>query len=387
MAESDSEIIRLRQIRWKSPLSRKIEEFSKLISDNEVFDKYFGESYTNELATKSKAITQLVLKLGLIYSILMLSLYASQNINGSEFEIFGYGFKNLGNYKELLLLLAAVISPISAVCSAYQKYLNALVSECLKKLSPDAKTRKYYSLKFLDEYFEWLPSRPTETSISWHSFTLLLMISLLIILTLLFFTLLAGSFFIQINVIYDIAINPSSSKYVNIFVLSVSISAILLSWLIAIVQLPMPEVDISNSLRLEEIKETDPIKYQAIMGRMVGESIKREAASILIISSLIYMSVFTFLSIFFFSEILNNLTVFLSKAMPGVFFVLFFLSEIIKFVRKQILNWFFKKYPDESLYRLKVFGNVTKILILIRVIFPLVLSLSYAFYSLGSVLP
>ncbi|WP_339021829.1 hypothetical protein [Aeromonas salmonicida] len=387
MVESDSEIIRLRQIRWKSPLSRKIEEFSELISDNEVFDRCFGEGYTNELATKSKAITHLVLKLGLIYSILMLSLYASQNINGSEFEIFGYGFKNLGNYKELLLLLAAVISPISAICSAYQKYLNALVSECLKKLSPDAKTRKYYSLKFVDEYFEWLPSRPTEKSISWHGFTIFLMVFLVVTLMLLFFTILVGSFFIQINVIYDIAINPSSSKSVNIFVLSVSISAILLSWLITIVQLPMPEVDVSNSLRLEEIREVDPVKYQTIMGRMADESIRREATSIFITSSMVYISIFTSLSIFFFPETLNNITVFLSKAMPGVFFVLFLSSETIKFVRKKILHWFFKKYPDESLYRLKVFGNVTKILVLIRVIFPLVFSLSYALYSLGSFLP
>lgn len=381
--ENDNEIIKLRQIKWRSPLSRKVEEFSVVISDDNVFEKCFGESYTNDLAIKSKAITQSVIKLGIIYAILMLSLYASQNVDDSEFEILGYGFKNIGNYKELLLLLAAVISPISAIYSAYQKYINALIGECLKKLSPDARARKYYSLKFVDEYFAWLPSRPAEATLSWHGFTSLIMASLLIMLVLLFFTLLAGSFFIQINVIYDIAINPSSSRYINIFVLSVSISSILLSWLITIIQFPMPEIDISNYLKLDKIKEEEPVRYRSIMRQMADESARKEVLSTLVYSSLIYMIAFAIVSIFFFPGVLEDLQSFLSKAMAGAFFVLLVSNEVIKFIRKCMLNWFFKNYPEGTVRRLEVFIKVTKIIFLSKILCPLVLALGFSFHILG----
>ncbi|WP_022957845.1 hypothetical protein [Spongiibacter tropicus] len=384
MPESEKEITKLRQIKWKSPLSRKIEEFTDLISDDEIFEQYFGESYINDLATKSKAITGIVIKLGIVYTALMVSLYASQNIAESEFEILGYGFKNLEKYKEFLLLLASIISPISAVYSAYQKYIKALIGECIKKVSPNEKARKYYSLKYIDEYFDWLPSHPKEPTLSWHGVTGFLMASLGVILILLFFTLIAGSFFIQINVIYDIAANPSSAKYINIFVLVVSISAILLSWLIALVQLPMPEIDISNYLKLDEIKENDPEKYQAIMRRMAKESSRKEAVSILVTSSVIYIATYTMLSVFWFSESLDDMASFLVKAIPGVFWVLFFSNEIMGFMRARILNWFFAKYPEESANRLNVFGKVTKVLVINRILIPLILTAFYGFYALGS---
>lgn len=377
---NETEITKFRQIRWKSPISRKIEDFSKLISDENVFNQYFGENYINELTVKSKTIAQLVFRLGLIYSLLMVSLYVAQNLNNSEFEFFGYGFKNLSEYKELLLLLAAITSPISAVYSAYQNYLNALINECIKKLSPDVLIRKYYSLRFVDLYFEWLPNRPMEKHVYWHGFTLFLLTSFVVVLMLLFFSLLAGSFFIQINVIYDIAVNPSSSKYFNAFVLLVSISAILFSWLVIIIQLPMPEVDNNNLFKLEEIKKDDPEKYQVLMGKMVDESSKKEAISTMVSSLLIYIVTFTSVCIFCFPESLSNLTSFLSKAMPGVFIVLFPSKVITAFVRKKILSAFFKRYPSESPRRLVVFGYVTKIIILNRLITPFILSLIYSFY-------
>lgn len=383
---NDGEILKVRQVRWKSPLSRKIEDFSKLISADEVFHQYFGEKYINELTVRSKDITQLIFKLGLIYTLLMFSLYAAQNINDSEFEFFGYGFKNLSNYKEVLLLLAAITSPISAIYSAYQNYLNALVNECIKKLYPDAATRKYYSIQFVDGYFEWLPNHPREKNVYWHSFTLFLMISFVIILMLLFFTLLAGSFFIQLAVIYDIAVNPSSSKYFNMFVLLVSISSILLSWLIIIIQLPMPEVDNNNLFKLEEIKKSDPEKYQVIMERMADESSRKDAISIMVLSSLIYIITFTSISVICFSESLDNLTLFLSKALPGVFIVLFLSRIVIRFFRRKILNAFFEKHPNETPHRLQDFITVTKVLNLNRFIIPLIFSFIYSFYALNKML-
>jgi hypothetical protein len=110
----NDEIKKLRQLKWKTHLSNQVEEFSEVICDDKVFDKYFGESYIEKLASKSREITKTVLKLGVVYTVLMLSLFAFHKTPESEFEIFGYGFKNIGAYKELLLFLAVSISPITA---------------------------------------------------------------------------------------------------------------------------------------------------------------------------------------------------------------------------------------------------------------------------------
>src|SRR4030065_309949 len=165
---NSEEIKKLREVRWKTHLSKRVQEFSEVISDDGVFEKYFGESYVDKLTSRAREITKLVFKLGVIYTALMLSLFASHNIGQSEFEVFGYGFKNLGTYKELLLLLAVSISPITAVLMGYQKYINALVTECLKKLAPDANVRKFYSYTFIDDYFDGLTSRNLGASTYWH---------------------------------------------------------------------------------------------------------------------------------------------------------------------------------------------------------------------------
>lgn len=36
-------LTKLRQIKWRTNLSRRIDDFSKVISDDSVFEKYFGE--------------------------------------------------------------------------------------------------------------------------------------------------------------------------------------------------------------------------------------------------------------------------------------------------------------------------------------------------------
>lgn len=162
--DDQDDLIKLRQIKWKTNLSRQINEFSEIIKDDEVFEKYFGEKYVEKLTNKSKAITRTIIKLGVVYSALMLSLFASQKLNQSEFEFFGYGFKNLAYYKEFLLFLAAAISPVSAILSAYQKYLTALIKECLNKIVPNAKIRQFYSHLYLDEYFDGLMGKNSGAS-------------------------------------------------------------------------------------------------------------------------------------------------------------------------------------------------------------------------------
>lgn len=115
VATDNDEFDKLRQVRWRTHLSNQLDEFCEVINNDVVFKKYFGESYVEKLTSKSKDITKSVIKLGVIYAALMLSLFASHNINQSGFEIFGYGFNNLGAHKELLLFWAVSISPITSV--------------------------------------------------------------------------------------------------------------------------------------------------------------------------------------------------------------------------------------------------------------------------------
>lgn len=220
------ENLQLKKIKWKSNISRLQEEFSEIIEDDDIFEKYFGEEYLEKLVNKSKSIMQTVIKLGLVYTVLMLSLFATQYSSTSDFEIFGYGFRNLSQYKELFLFLATIVSPISAVLLAYRNYIDALIKECLYKLSPDVKMRKFYSQKFISDYLDPLIDIKAREYSYPHFFPKALLTVFIVVFFFLFLTLLAGSFFVQISVIYDVIVNPALSKYINLFVISFAIASI-----------------------------------------------------------------------------------------------------------------------------------------------------------------
>lgn len=374
----DNDIMKLRQIIWRTTLSKKVEEFATILNDNDIFKKYFDEKYVEKLTDKSKIITRTVIKLGIIYAILMLSLFASQNIGDSEFELFGYGFKNLSNYKEFLLLLASIISPISAVLVAYKKYIDSLVKECLKKFIPDENIRKFYSHTVIDEYFESLSYKESNGSRYPHGFQVFIMVIFALIAILLFLSFIVGSFFIQINVIFDIIENPSTSYYINFFIVSISITSILFSWLVSIMQLPMPEVDISNYAKLSEIEANDPEKYQDIMRRMAKDSAKKNEVSTLILSVIVYMVTFTAVSIFFSPDSMANLSAFLGKAMTGFFITIFLSTGVIKFVSQTLWAWFFKKYKNKD-QQLRLFGRFTNFLLSIKILLPFFIAIIYSY--------
>ncbi len=382
--DDQDDLIKLRQIRWKTNLSRQINEFSEMIKDDATFEKYFGEKYVEKLTNKSKAITRTNMKLGFVYFALMLSLFASQNQNQSEFVVFGYGFKNLVYYKEFLLFLAAVISPASAILSAYQKYLTALTKECLNKIAPNEKIRQFYSHLYLDEYFDGLIGKNSEATTRRHGFAVLLMVFFGITMFFLLLTLLAGSFFIQISVIYDVATKPASAHYLNLFVVIFAIASILLSWLVTLMQFPMLEVDLSNYSKLFELEKKDPGKYQDTMQKLSRENSKKDALSTIMLSVIVYVAVFAGIAIYWFSGSLNNISHFLGKAMPGAFFVMFFSKELVSFLRKRCMAWFFQKYPDKSEHRLLIFNRLGRILFLTKIVIPLCLTAGYAIYSLST---
>lgn len=150
MSEYD-DITSLRPIHWRTTLSKKVDAFRDVIQDDVVFDKYFGERYIKNLTRKSRSFAGWILKLSIIYTLLTLSLFASQVVGNKDVQFLWYGFKNISNYKELLLLVASLLSPTVAILQAYKRYLDALVVECIKKLSPDDAVREFYSYMYIDE--------------------------------------------------------------------------------------------------------------------------------------------------------------------------------------------------------------------------------------------
>lgn len=377
---NDIDLDDIKKIKWKTNLSRKIEQFREVISDDEVFEKYFGEEYVNRLSEKSQAINSLIIKLGVVYTILMLSLYSSQHLSNNEFEVFGYGFKNLSSYKEILLLLAALISPVSAIYGAYQKYINALVNECLSKMAPDDKVKAFYKHIWFNEYFD---SLVIDRYPGWHGISKFLVGLFVLILIFLLMTLVLASFFIQVNVIYDVAKNPALSEYVNIFVVAISISSIIFTWLVSIMQLPMPETNYGMCAKIISLEKTNPEKYKEIMRKMSHDDSKRDARNIIVLSSLSYLVCYTAVSVLWFSSSMDEMSVFLSHALPGAFITMFISNEVIGIVRKLGLNWFFRKYSEESPIRLTVFGRMRFVFSLLKILIPSLITIGYAFYSLS----
>lgn len=377
---NNTDVIQLEQIRWRTILSKRVDEFIETISDDEVFKQYFGEKYIEKLTEKSKNITRIMIKLSVLYAILMLSLFASQNIDDTGFELFGYGFKNISHYKEILLLLASLISPFNISLGAYQKYINSLIKESLKKLSPNENIRKFYSQKFIDDYFGGLVYERTNDSTSLHGLTVFMLALFIFLLFFLLIALLVGSFFIQVSVIMDIINQPSSPYYINIFVVTIAITSIFYSLVITILQLPMPEV-VNNYSKLSKMKTTDPDKYISIMKKLADENDKNDKRSTLIISSIIYISSFTVISIYFVPSSFNDFSLFLTKAMVGFFYTIVLSILTIKVISNRIWAWFFRKYKDKQ--NLTVFNRLNKLRLLLKIFLPLIITIAYSYNILA----
>lgn len=368
----------LTRITWRTAISNRVDRFAELIENQEVFQKYFGEKFAEQLSTKIDRLSRNLLLLAAVYAILMISLYLSQDSKNTEFEIFGYGFKNLANYKEYLLLLAAGLTPISSTLSAYQRYLTAIRKECLKKLAPNPEVREFYSYVYLDNHFAPLIKESNAATSREHGFALILLAIFGITLVLLFLTLLAASFLLQVNVIYDVATNPATSKYVNVFVVAFSLTAISLSWMIGILQLPLPEVDLSNLEKLSALKESDKAKYEEVMKRIAAESARKERAWSAVLSLVFFVISYSAVSILWYPATLDDLEAFMARALPGAFLTTVLVSGVTSGIKNSLYRWYFRRYPSGAADRMRVFARLGKIVTTSRVVVPILVSVAYA---------
>jgi len=379
--------MKLRQILWRTVLSRKVDEFKVIIEDDEIFNSYFGEQYVEKITAKSNKLLSLTVKLGFIYTLLILSLFASQNVENTEFELFGYGFKNISDFKESILLVAALISPISAIASAYKNYLDALVQECLAKLSPREDVRSYYSQVFVSDFSSGLINKHVDENIIQHGFSKAMEVIFALTLIFLVVALIGGSFFIQISVLIDVISNPSSPYYINLFVVTIASVSILFTWLTALLQLPMPEIDISNYLKLSEMEKNEPEKYQQYLSKSTAEDKKKDSRSTLIISALVYAVSYTLISLYYFPESLDGSSVFLTNAIFGLLLTILISIKAIRFVTNKSFDWLYKNYStkDRKDY-LNAFIRLKKVWLMNKVLVPLIVTIIYLYvFNLNSI--
>jgi hypothetical protein len=370
MITETDEITALKRTRWRTAISARVERFSQLLDNKNIAAKYFGEKYVEQLSSNISRLLRTQVLLAAAYLVLMLSLFAAQESGKSEFEIFGYGFKNVGYHKEILLLIAASLSPISATVSGYHRYLVALRDQCLNKLAPIADVREFYSSAVIDNYFDALAKPHDYQTSRPHVITKALAVSLVSIMLLMLLAVLAGSFLLQVSVIYDVATHPSTSPTVNLFVVGYAVCALLLSWVISALQLPLPEVDLSNYRRLSDLQKSDPAKYQETMSRLAREATKREDTWSLALGFFLSILTISALSIGLQHDITTNLAEFLARGIGAVFAALLFARPAADFFKKLMLKWFFGRYSDTHPKRLAIYKRVNHAVLATRMVVP-----------------
>lgn len=383
MDADTAEIKVLKRIVWRTAIAGRLERFAVLLNDPEA-QKHFGEAFVAQLSGKIDRLFRMVLILAAIYAILMLSLFASQDPNKTEFQILGYSFKNLGYYKEFLLFVAALLTPISSGISAYHRYLSELRKVALRKLFPNPQVLEFATHIYSDVYIDPLVKDWSATQVRPHGLATLLVAAFGIVFLVILVALLAASFVLQIAVIYDVANNPSSAPYINAFIVAFSLGAIALSWLIGALQLPLPEVDLGDYAKLNELRESDQVKYQETISRLSVDSARRERSSSIGSAVAIFVltySVITVLPIFSAQQAIWPL---IFKSIPGIAFTVFIATAVVSRFKRAVYTSYFRKYPEGSDAEFKSFSRATNIISVSRISLTFIASMVYGLLVMSS---
>ena len=381
MDNDTSEIKTLKRIVWRTAASGRLERFAALLNDPET-QKYFGDEFVRRLSAKIDRHSRTILVMAAIYAILMLSLLAAQDTNKTEFQILGYSFKNLGYYKEFLLFTAASISPISAAVSAYHRYLSTLRTTALNTMFQNADVREFATHIYSDEFFDPLLKDHRASLNRPHGFASFLVATFGMALLSIFVALIAASFILQATVIYDVATNPSSSRFINLFIVIFSICAISLSWLIGILQLPLPEVDLSTNTKLSALRERDKAKYNETMLRLAAESAKRERTWSIGSSIGFFVVAYSVCAVLQVPDADQRLGQLFARAIPGAVVAVFVATFIATRIKRSLYRSYFRTYPEGSDIELKAFARFTTAVSVARLALPAVASTLYSVAAL-----
>jgi hypothetical protein len=383
MDTDSSEIKTLKRVVWRTAIAGRLERFSALLNDP-AKQQHFGESFINRLSSKLDRLFRLQLVLAAVYLILMLSLFVAQDPKKTEFQILGYSFKNLGYYKELLLFVAALLTPTSSIVAAYHRYLGELRKAALSKLFPEQDVREFSAHIYSDNFLDSLLGDRAVSYRRPHGVTTLLVAVFGMTLVALALALIAASFVLQISVIYDVTTNPSFTRLLNRFIVAFSLGAIALSWMVGALQLPLPEVDVEASVRLGELQKQDPLRYQETMKRIAADSARRERTWFVATGVLIFASVYSLFAAFFPHSSSVDLWRLLLMSVPGLAMTIFISTTVAGGIKRAIYRAYFRKYPEGSDSELKAFTRTTRIVSACRVGVLVVGSVVFSFLMLGA---
>jgi hypothetical protein len=171
-----------------------------------------------------------------------------------------------------------------------------------------------------------------------------------------------------LTVIYDVATNPSTSRLVNVIVVGYALAAILLAWTISLMQLPLPEVDLTNYHRLTELQSSDPEKYRTTMEAIARESSRKEDAwslSLGFVASVVTVATLSFITL---GQSNDEVDRYLSQGLVAVFVTLIVAKPFADATKRTAMRWFFLRYPDDTADRLRAFGLVKRIVLTARVV-------------------
>jgi len=372
------EIKEFEEVKWRSILSSKIDEFSQLISDDKVFDGYFGIEFVEKISEKSNALSSMNIKMGIFYSLMMLSLFATQYGKNLDFQVLGYAFKNLAEIKEFILLVAAIISLVTSIFSLYVTYLQKIIGECLKKLAPEKDVRNFYKHLFLHEPLEVFSAKPVGEKRYWHGVVDLLLGFFFLAIFLFLISVYVAFFFIQLNVIYDVFTNPiSEDNQFSIFIVSIACLSIIVSILIYMLRLPMPIVDYGIYDKLEELEKENPDKHKEVMSQKNNNKSIRETRLVVSIACLFFIFTFAIYSIFLNPELFDEIIRVTFTSIFGSLTVMFFSLEANKHLQQHLYEDYFKNRPNDSGERFKGFKNLQRRIWFYRFFFPFAFSAIY----------
>jgi hypothetical protein len=257
-----------------------------------------------------------------------------------------------------------------------------LRAAALKKIFPDADVREFYSHAYANNFAEVFVHDAHGAHRRPHGLTLFLLAMFAIVLVSLLVALLVASFILQIVVIYDVATNPASPKYVNSFIVFFSLTAIGLSWIIGLLQLPLPEVDVSAYKALNLLKEQDKRKYDETMTRIAKESAKRERIWSFGSSMAIFLLIYLGAAVLVYPYALLSVGSLIARAVPGLLAAGFVATVIVSAIKRALHRRYFHAYPAEADKDLKAFSRLTTRIRTLRLGLPAVTSILYAVLSL-----
>jgi hypothetical protein len=382
MKNDSSEIKALRRIVWRTAIAGRLERFAAVL-DDPAKQRHFAEPFLDRLSAKLDRLFRLQVILAAVYLVLMLSLYAAQDPKKTEFQILGYSFKNLGYYKELLLFVAALLTPTSSVVAAYHRYLGEIRKVALQKLIPEKDVRDFSAHVYFDNFLDPLLSERTVPHRKPHGVTMLLVAVFGMTLMTLALAIVAASFVLQISVIYDVATNPSSTQFINHFIVAFSLGAIALSWMIGVLQLPLPEVDIEASMRLSKLQKQDPSKYQETMKRIAVESARRERTWFLSSGVLVFASIYSIVAALIPVPPGADLWKLFLVSVPGLALIIFLSTTVAGGIKGFFYSVYFRRYPEGTDRELKKFTWTTRLIGACRVSLLAAASLGYSVFMLG----